>query len=424
MEANVKNQNRMKSFPALWFACGITVASTLSTTACQTTAAAKEEVTLPPVKIVAEPTGPDGLEVYDAETLFQRGLDLIDGGAYADAAGYFERLIDEFPASSRVRLAHFNRGECYLAMKKGTPALEAFNAFLQTLPGGGDVDQIDDPLLQRLSRRGRFKKGEALALLERYDDVAELFDLMLVEDLSDAEHVEALTDSGIGHYMRGDIITAEYRFIKARRIHKRAAKAVRMTSKFHVAQATFYLAEIARTEFETFKLRPPTPEEIEARVAKATEEGAKDGDQEGVIDDGQTPVSFAVERLMGEQLEEKCQRLIRAQVAFLRVIREGHSGWASASGYRVGTMYEHLYDEMVSMPVPPDLTESQRELFREVMADRVSILLQKAIRTWESTAQMATRTDTDNEWVEKTRESLSRVKELVLAHKASKGSAS
>lgn len=418
------NRRRLSERPVLSLVGGLIALMVLPLSGCQTTSAAKEEVTLPPVKIVAEPTGPDGLEIYDAETLFQRGLDLIEGGAYKDAATYFERLIAEFPASARVRLAHFNRGECYLALQKGDLALEAFNAFMKTLPANGDVEKIDDPLMQRLSRRGRFKKGEALALLERYDEVAELFDLMLVEDLSDTEHVEALTDSGIGHYMRGDIITAEYRFIKARRIHKRAAKAVRMSSKFHVAQATFYLAEIARTEFENFKLRPPTPEEIEARVTKAAEEGAKNGDQEGVIDDGQTPVSFAVERLMGEQLEEKCQRLIRAQVAFLRVIREGHSGWASASGYRVGTMYENLYDEMVSMPVPPDLSDSQRALFREVMADRVSILLQKAIRTWESTAKMATRTDTDNEWVEKTRESLSRVKELVLAHKASKGSAS
>ena len=87
-------------------------------------------------------------------------------------------------------------------------------------------------------------------------------------------------------------------------------------------------------------------------------------------------------------------------------------------------MYEDLYDEMVGMPVPPDLTEDQRELFREVMADRVSILLQKAIRTWESTAQMATRTETENEWVEKTRASLARVKELVLARSNAKKSAS
>ena len=43
------------------------------------------------------------------------------------------------------------------------------------------------------------------------------------------------------------------------------------------------------------------------------------------------------------------------------------------------------------------------------------VLLEKAMRVWQSTADMAVRTGAKNEWIDKTRESLKRVKGFVLA---------
>ena len=42
---------------------------------------------------------------------------------------------------------------------------------------------------------GLFKRGAALALLKRYEEAAELFDLMLVEPLSPRDEIEALVDA-------------------------------------------------------------------------------------------------------------------------------------------------------------------------------------------------------------------------------------
>jgi hypothetical protein len=117
-----------------------------------------------------------------------------------------------------------------------------------------------------------------------------------------------------------------------------------------------------------------------------------------------------VEGLLGSQLEEKCQRLLRAQYAYLRTIREGHPGWASAAGYNVGKMYEELHESMISLPTPNDLTAEQGEIYRELVRKKVFILLEKAEKTYSQTAEMVTRTGADSEWGEKTRQSLARIR--------------
>ncbi len=78
-------------------------------------------------------------------------------------------------------------------------------------------------------------------------------------------------------------------------------------------------------------------------------------------------------------------------------------------------MYEELYDDLVSLPEPKDLSEAQQSLFKDLLRDKVLILLEKAVNIWQTTAEMATRTGEDNLWVEKTRKSLERVRTFVLA---------
>jgi pentatricopeptide repeat protein len=363
----------------------------LVTTACATTGAVDAtSVTVPELRVVAEPVGPDALEVYDAETLFNRGLDFLDGGAWADAADYFERLVREFPGDAHVVLAHYNRGVAYIHSGRGEEAVAAFDAYLATLPAtASERDRLD----------GRFKRGQALAVAKRYEDVVAVFDEMLGEELTPDDRVEALVDAGVGHYMLGlepggdqeHRPTAEYRFLEARRILKKEAEKRRMSHmQFFQAQAAFYLAELAHLEFTEFKLRWPSAEEIAARKAKQPE--------------------TTLETLLGQQLEEKCQKLLRAQYQYLRTIREGHPGWASAAGYNVGRMYEELHEEMVGLPAPADLTPDQQALYQGLVRGKVLILLEKAEKTYSQTAEMVVRTGAHGEWGEKAAASLARIR--------------
>jgi hypothetical protein len=237
---------------------------------------------------------------------------------------------------------------------------------------------------------------------KRYEEVVTLFDEMLGEELTPDDRVEALVDAGVGHYMLGlepggddeHRPTAEYRFLEARRILKKESEKRRMSHmQFFQAQAAFYLAELAHLEFTDFKLQWPSAEEIVARKQKQPE--------------------TTLETLLGQQLEEKCQKLLRAQYQYLRTIREGHPGWASAAGYNVGRMYEELHDEMVGLPAPADLTADQQALYQGLVRGKVLILLEKAEKTYSQTADMVVRTGAHGEWGEKTTASLARIRSRI-----------
>lgn len=335
------------------------------------------------LKIIVETPAQDLFEVYDAKDLFRRGLDLMEGGAHQEALGYFTRVHEEFPESSLLVPAWFNRALCHLALEQGEAALLAIDTYLELLPSNVAEKHILD---------GRFKRGAALMQLGRHEEAAAIFDLLIVETSRTEDQVEALVDSGIAHFMQNDRTTAEYRFLKARRLYDQASQFERLPLRYFVAQAQFYLAEIARLDFSEFKLRYPSADAL----AQAEQP----------------------ELMMGEQLERKCQLLLRAQYAFTRTIREGHTGWASAAGYKIGSMYEELYDELTELPEPEDLTDSQQAMFRELLREKVLVLLEKAVSVWQATAEMAVRTGEENLWIEKTRVSLERVRQFVLSQPA------
>jgi hypothetical protein len=371
-----------------------TAPTSATATAPTAVAPATAIVHAPAVRVVAEPSGPDALETYDAEALLVRGLDLLSGEAWADAADYFERLIREFPEDERAVLAQYNRGVAYIHLDRGEEAVAAFDAYLAGLSKDASAKDILD---------GRFKRGQALATAKRYEEVVAVFDELAAEDLSPDDRVEALVDAGVGHYMLGlqeggtevHRPTAEYRFLEARRLLK-AESARRDVGhmQFFSAQAAFYLAELAHLEFLDHKLTWPSAADIADRQAAKKE--------------------ATLEALLGEQLEEKCQRLLRAQYQYLRAIREGHPGWAAASGFGVGKMYEELHAEMIALPAPDDLTAEQQDIYRQLVRKKVLILLEKAEKTYAQTTDMVVRTGAQGVWAQKSRESLENIRKRLL----------
>lgn len=339
-----------------------------------------------PMKIVARGTSApaesgviDGLDVYDAQMLFDRGLDLSEGAQWRDAWLYFARVEQEFPESALRLPALFNQAICALHLDEGERALALLDRYIASLPEGRDTT---------LRQRALLKRGQALHQLGRYREAAEIFDVLVVAELPRPLLIEATVDAGIAHFMDGDRITAEYRFMAARRVAREGSDMERRQTRFFLAQASFYLAEILRLDYVEQRLTFPD--------ADALAQG------------------IALEDALGPQLEEKCQRLLRAQAAFTRTVREGHSGWASAAGFKVGEMYEHLHEELVRLPAPASLTDAQRALFQQLLADKVFVLLEKAIHVWQSTVDMATRTGEENLWIEQTRASLARVKSWAM----------
>ena len=114
-----------------------------------------------------------------------------------------------------------------------------------------------------------------------------------------------------------------------------------------------------------------------------------------------------------ESLERKAKWLLDAQKGYLQVIRTGHAYWATAAGYKIGALYERLYDEILKVPSPPDISEEEKEIYREELIKKVSVLLRKSLTAFRKVCKVAKRIQVENEWVEKSQASMERLLEVL-----------
>jgi hypothetical protein len=125
-----------------------------------------------------------------------------------------------------------------------------------------------------------------------------------------------------------------------------------------------------------------------------------------------TPESAGYEPLVA-QLEAKCRLLLEAQDLYLRCIRLGHPEWATAAGYRIGALYGSLHDQLVAARSPSSLSDEEASVYREELASRLSVLVDKAAATWEKTIATADRVGATNALVEQARSDLARLRTSV-----------
>ena len=257
--------------------------------------------------------------------------------------------------------------------------MEAMKLYLEALPADATAQDRADAI---------FRQGHIYAQKKEYETMANLFDEALKERIPTPMKIEAMVNAGIGYFMLEQDEIASQRFTDARQAYMDAPRKDRLDAKYHAAQSLFYLAELKRKIYTDFDLAMPSSQDLRNK--------------------GQS-----LEEVLAQQLEQKCQHLLNAQKAYVRTIRDGHAGWASAAGYKVGTLYEDLYDTLEHLPLPDDLTEEEKDVYEEMVKERIAVLLRKAVRIWEMTMRMSIRSGADNIWVERTAGSIARIKQYL-----------
>jgi TolA-binding protein len=347
--------------------------------ACATTGAGSgakgpEQVHMDPIVVHTQPDPLTGLEGYDAEQLMEVGRQQMAAEAWDRAVAVFERLLAEFPTSDYVASALYNTGLCLEHLAEWAQAADRYQRIIDGFAGG------------ETARDAHFRKALMMGKLERWEDVANTFwAIRQLPGLSTLDELEARVGQGVGMFMQGDYATAESEFRGALSFYEDKKKGEFLPAEYWVGQSRFYLGEIYAREMEAIRLSAP---------AAAEKEWVE---------------------MMGAELEKKCDLLLRAQNNFIRTIRVGHHGWATAAGFRIGSLYERLYDDLIQVPVPPELSEEQQQVYREELKKRVEVLVTKAIKVYEMSLEMAERIGQKNEWVDKTSRSLERMKQLYLA---------
>ncbi|MBX5483386.1 MAG: tetratricopeptide repeat protein [Myxococcaceae bacterium] len=323
-----------------------------------------EEIRFEPIHVTGDPE----LEKLNDEELMAGGEAAYAAEDYKKAARYFGRLADFFPDSRHRRAALYNAGLAHERVQEWEDAYMRFNELSDPEHGTGDA--LD----------AAFRVAETLYHLDRYDEAADLLHVIAERtDLGPNKRIEAQVQYGICTLEAGRAEEAESILRKALAMYN-ALEFKEEVDDYFPAQAQFFIGEIYRLRYESVQLDP----------LKGTDELAKD-------------------------LEYKAELLLSAQGHYLRAIRMGNGQWATAAGAQIGMLYENLYEHMVSAPVPPELNAEEAEIYRQELRKKIRVLITKAINVYERTLEAAERIGAQNPFVERTRQSLKKMKELLLA---------
>ena len=322
----------------------------------------------PPVVITAGDAQDRELAQLNPSELLAKGRAAYAAQDFTTAAKCFSRGADFYPDSPLHGALSYNAGLALLQQHEWAQALERFKVLAE--PKAGQGDALD----------AAFQEAACLYFLDDYAEAADLLTLLGGRhDIPESERLSAQVDLGVCQVELDQYSDAEHTLREAVRSYQREQLSERMPEEV-VAKGEFFLGEIYRIYFSAVKLDP---------ASRSLEE-------------------------LGADLEQKAEELLSAQGHYLRSIRIGTPHWATASGYRIGSLYEELYHAMIEAPIPKDLDAEQTDLYREELKKRIRVLVTKAINIYDQTLAAASRIGEDNPFVTQTHESLERMKTLLL----------
>ena len=326
--------------------------------------APKQELQFDPVTVTADLE----LDKLNDEELFAGGTSAFAANDFKQAVRYFGRLADFHPDSRHRRSALYNAGLAHQRLKEWEEAGHRFSELADPAKGQGDA--LD----------ASFRVAETHYHLERYEEAVALLGIIAGRvDLPVNRRLEAQVQQGVCQLEAGESEEAEKTLRKALSTYEDLADKDEVDDYFP-AQAHFFVGEVYRLHYDGVKLDP-----------------AKGSDK------------------LAEDLNYKAELLLSAQGHYLRSIRVGNGYWATAAGAQIGALYENLYEHMVNSPAPSELGAAEAEVYRQELRKKIRVLLTKSINIYERTLETAERIGSQSTFVDRTRESLAKVKALLLA---------
>lgn len=333
--------------------------------------ASSRDVRLRPMVVHAGGKEAVALAGLNADELFQVGVAAFAAKDYEKAARAFSLFVAIHPKDARIEEARFDAGLAWERMGEYLRALAHDRVLVDTAKG-------------QMWRDAAFRTAECLYHLEDYGHAAELLDRVAKADDGDPDtFIRAKVQKGICLLDGGDDDAAETalrravgRYILVKDDGKQSV------DPYYAAQGQFYLGELYRLRYEHARFDP-----------------ADDDVEE-----------------LGKDLEHKAELLLSAQGHYLRAIRMGQVRWATASGYRIGRLYEVLYQQLSAARPPRSLKDpAERLAYRKLLHDRIRTLLEKAMAAYERTLATAERVGVSGAWKSRVESSFERVKQMLLS---------
>ena len=313
-------------------------------------------------------TGDAELSKLNDEELFAQGSSAFAAGDFRQASRFLDRLADFYPVSTHRREAIYKSGVAYQRAKNWEEAASRFAQLADAERGTGDALEA------------AFQLAASLYFQDRYSDAAQILGTIAARaDLPITTVIEAKVERGVCEVELGNSEIAERTLREAVELYQEQTDKHDIDESYP-AQGEFFLGEIYRLRSEAVSLQPQQDAEQLAR-----------------------------------DLEYRAELLLSAQGHYLRAIRIGDRYWSTASGAQIGMLYENLYSHLINSPVPKQLDAEEAEIYRQELRKRVRVLVTKAINVYERTLEAAERSGSSGIFVDRARESLRKLKEILMA---------
>ncbi|MFO0747600.1 MAG: hypothetical protein U1F43_18320 [Myxococcota bacterium] len=309
------------------------------------------------------------VEVIDPEALFSDANNAFSAQDFAAAARQFGLVVDRFPEHRYVAVSAYNAGLALLRMGQPDEALGRFRRALALTEGSKDGQ---DALFQiaachELQQQWAAMREDADAILKPH-----------YASMGMPDRIAALATRGRAEEGLGMLAFAERDYRKALELYQANLEMKGLDKSPAVSLAQFRIGEIYFQLFASIRFKLPT-----SRMAR--------------------------------DLEDKSNFFLMAQNAYLRTLRLAHADWAVIAGFRLGALYEGMYDDMLAAEIPAELTHEEVELYYDELKGKIRPLLVRAIDIYERNLRLGQRFGKNDDWMKKTEASLARLKDVLRA---------
>jgi tetratricopeptide (TPR) repeat protein len=349
-----------KEFPKDQRAAQACVNAALSAQKAGDVAALKEAATLSTSKEYRDkPESPQGAWIA-AATLQSMGL-------FAEAAEYDEAIAasntKEYPHYQKyehAKDAAYNAVILRAAVGESDKAIANGQRFLSLYGNTPDADDVVFQMGKAHQAAGRNK--EAVDLYKRYFAKAKGAD----------RRVQTLVLLALAQIKSGDERGADQSLTDAVAIGKQAKNTLGPEGRYAAAHARYMEGERVLAKFDQIQIQGDV-KQLQAR------------------------------------LKQKTDLLAQSAKIFLDTVSFGVAEWTTAALYQIGRAYESFAKAMKDSPAPPNLSDADKELYKQQIEEFVVPIEERSLDAYENGWKKAVELGIYNQWTAKMRESLGRL---------------